>query len=105
MKILIVLEATLGGTSRHILDLANGLLARGEGVHLVYSTLRADRRFTTGLASLCKAHPQFRCYSIPMTREVTVSDVGAYRATFDGTVPSMSFTATRLKLASSRVSC
>src|SRR5579863_1288252 len=79
MKILIVLEATLGGTSRHILDLANGLLARGEGVHLVYSTLRADRRFTTGLASLCKAHPQFRCYSIPMTREVTVSDVRAYR--------------------------
>ena len=70
MKILLVLEATLGGSGRHVLDLAEGLMASGEEVHLVYSTLRADRGFITGLASLRKARPEIRCHSIPIAREL-----------------------------------
>src|SRR5665213_445598 len=78
MKVLLVLEATLGGTSRHILDLADGLLERGMEVHFVYSTLRADRTFLTGLASLRASRTALHCHSIPITREVTLSDVSSY---------------------------
>jgi glycosyltransferase involved in cell wall biosynthesis len=78
MKVLLVLEATLGGTSRHVLDLADGLLERGMEVHFVYSTLRADRQFLSGVASLCAIRPAFHCHSIPIAREVTLSDVASY---------------------------
>lgn len=78
MKVLLVLEATLGGTSTHILDLADGLLEQGLDVHLAYSTLRADRGFTAGLTSLRAARPSLRCCEIPMTREVAASDIRSY---------------------------
>jgi len=78
MKVLLVLEATLGGTSRHLLDLADGLLERGIEVHFVYSTLRADGNFLSGLASLRATRPGFHCHSIPITREVTFSDISSY---------------------------
>jgi len=78
MKVLLVLEATLGGASRHVLDLADGLLDRGMEVHLVYSTLRADRNFLWGLGSLTARRSPFRCHSIPVTREVTLSDFSAF---------------------------
>lgn len=78
MKVLLIIEAALGGSGRHVLDLAEGLMARGETVHLAYSPLRADYRFTTGLASLRKARSEFRCHSIPITRELSVSDFRSY---------------------------
>jgi glycosyltransferase involved in cell wall biosynthesis len=78
MRVLLVLEATLGGTSRHILDLADGLLERGVEVHFVYSTRRVDRQFLSGLASLRAIRPTFHCHSIPITREVTLSDILSY---------------------------
>jgi glycosyltransferase involved in cell wall biosynthesis len=78
MKILLILEATLGGTSRHILDLANGLLERGAEVHLVYSTLRADQGFLRGLSFLGSSWERFRCKELPITRSVTVSDFASY---------------------------
>ena len=45
MRILLVLEACGGGTGRHVVDLARGLLARGHEVSLRYSPRRADDRF------------------------------------------------------------
>jgi glycosyltransferase involved in cell wall biosynthesis len=78
MKVLLVLEATLGGTSRHIIDLASGLLARNLEVHLVYSLLRADEGFVTGLAWLSKTYPEFHHHAIPIKRELSVSDFGCY---------------------------
>lgn len=73
-----MLEATLGGTSRHILDLSGGLLERNLEVHLVYSTLRADDGFRAGLRSLSAARPKFRHHAIPMKRELSISDLSCY---------------------------
>ena len=47
-------------------------------VHFVYSTLRADGNFLSGLASLRARRPAFRCHSIPITREVNLSDIPSY---------------------------
>ena len=45
MRILLVLEACGGGAARHVADLAEGLLAAGHNVSLIYSPLRADAWF------------------------------------------------------------
>jgi glycosyltransferase involved in cell wall biosynthesis len=74
MKILLIVEAALGGSGRHVLDLAEGLLARGNEVHLVYSPLRADRAFTAGTTALRASMPGFRYHSIPIKRELSLSD-------------------------------
>jgi glycosyltransferase involved in cell wall biosynthesis len=80
MKILLVLEAALGGSGRHVLDLSDGLLALGHEVSLVYSSLRVDQAFLRGISSLRTRWPGFLCKSIPMTREVTFSDISTYLA-------------------------
>lgn len=43
-NILYVLEATIGGTRRHLRDLATGMIKRGYNVHIAYSDLR-DKDF------------------------------------------------------------
>lgn len=78
MKILLVVEAALGGSGRHVLDLADGLLTRGHDVNIVYSPVRADQSFLRRIASLRMTWPGFLCKSIPITRGVTVSDVPGY---------------------------
>jgi glycosyltransferase involved in cell wall biosynthesis len=45
MRILLVTEAAAKGTGRHVLDLAQGLIARGREVHLLYSPVRMDESF------------------------------------------------------------
>lgn len=40
IRVLLVLEATIGGTRRHLRDLALGLSERGFNVHVAYSALR-----------------------------------------------------------------
>lgn len=52
MRILHVVEAAAGGVGRHVLDLCEGLLARGHEVHLAYSPVREDRFFEERLARL-----------------------------------------------------
>ena len=74
MRVLLVLEAALGGTGRHIVDLAGGLLDLGVEVSLFYSARRADRQFLSRLASLHVNQPAFRSRSVPISREVTFSD-------------------------------
>jgi len=78
LRVLLILEAALGGTGRHVLDLAEGLLRRRYEVHLIYSPLRSDLGFQNGLAVLRNEHPGFRTRPISMTREVTARDVVAY---------------------------
>lgn len=53
-KVMIVLEATDGGTARHVVDLALGTHARGLTVHLVCATLR-NPEFRHTLARLREA--------------------------------------------------
>ncbi len=78
MKILLLLEATLGGTGRHILDLSSGLLELNHEVHLVYSLVRADQAFIHGLADLKKREPHFQIKEIAIRRELGLSDIPAY---------------------------
>jgi glycosyltransferase involved in cell wall biosynthesis len=80
VKILLVLEAALGGAGRHVLDLAEGLLARGHEVHLVWSTLRADRSFLSRLENLNAATPRLHSHPLAIDRAVGVSDISSYLA-------------------------
>jgi glycosyltransferase involved in cell wall biosynthesis len=52
LRVLLVVESSAGGTGRHVLDLAEGLAARGCVVHVIYSTVRLDKLFTDRLAEL-----------------------------------------------------
>lgn len=49
-----IVESAGGGTGRHVLDLAEGLIARGCDVHIIYSTGRADAMFLDRLARVSK---------------------------------------------------
>jgi glycosyltransferase involved in cell wall biosynthesis len=80
MKVLLVLEAALGGTGRHVMDLATGLLNRGFKVHLVHSTARADEGFSTGLAALMRTEMGLQCHAIAVRRELDLSDIACYFA-------------------------
>ncbi len=51
-RVLLVLEASFAGAGRHVLDLAAGLLALGQDVHLVYSPRRMELRFARELFAL-----------------------------------------------------
>ncbi len=65
MRVLLVLEATIGGTRRHLRDLALGLCKRGFAVHIAYSALR-DSDFVRDLA-LFRSHG-IGLTEIPMRR-------------------------------------
>ncbi len=51
-RVLLVLEASFAGAGRHVLDLAAGLLALGQEVHLVYSPRRMELEFGRELLAL-----------------------------------------------------
>lgn len=69
------MEATGGGTARHVLDLSLGLRERGLEVHLAYSPLRMDSLFAQGLPLLRKAG--VRLLSVPIHKEPHPSDLVA----------------------------
>lgn len=77
MRVLHILEATSGGAAKHVLDLCEGLAKRGVEVHLIYSPLRMDGLFQTGMERLREAGVKLS--SFPMRREPHISDVGALR--------------------------
>lgn len=67
MRILHVMESTIGGTRRHLVDAASGLRARGLDVHLAVSTLRQpdfERDLERLEASGCGV------LRLPMVREI-----------------------------------
>jgi glycosyltransferase involved in cell wall biosynthesis len=70
-KVLIVAEATGGGSGRHVAELAEGLLGAGCRVHLIYSDLRAEQTFRDAVASLKGVHAR----QVPMRREPHWSDM------------------------------
>ncbi|MCP3914036.1 MAG: glycosyltransferase family 4 protein [bacterium] len=75
MKVLLVTEASAAGVGRHVVDLAHGLLERGCEVHLVYSPLRMDGPFRTGIAEL----EDLRASPLTMHRAPRPADLGAMR--------------------------
>lgn len=76
LRILIVLEAAGGGVGRHVTDLANGLLARGHAVHLIYAPDRAEKGFVEAVA----ATPGLTTHPLAMHRAVGLEDLKAMRA-------------------------
>ncbi|MGE3818434.1 MAG: glycosyltransferase family 4 protein [Isosphaeraceae bacterium] len=51
-RVLMVVESAAGGTGRHVLDLCEGLIARGRDVHMIYSTGRIDQMFVDRMARI-----------------------------------------------------
>lgn len=68
MNIVIVLEATLGGIRKHVVDLVKGLAAQGYQVTFIYSTRRADERFKNDILLL--KNEAARCIELPMKKSV-----------------------------------
>lgn len=80
LRILQILEATLGGTARHVLDLCSGLQADGHEVHLLYNSRkgRMDEIFGRGLSKLADSGALLT--TVDMNRAVGPSDLSALRA-------------------------
>ena len=74
MKILQLLESAATGAGRHVVDLTEGLLARGHEVHLVYSPLRCDQMFTAGLERL-RTNRNFHSLPLPIQRHPSPGDL------------------------------
>jgi glycosyltransferase involved in cell wall biosynthesis len=58
LRVLMVVESAAGGTGRHVLDLCDGLIARGCEVHLIHSTRRIDQPFRDRLTTIKGLHHQ-----------------------------------------------
>ena len=63
IRVLMITEASGGGSGRHVLDLSEGLLARGCDVHLIYSPGRARPILPRALEPdrFAEAGPPYRC--------------------------------------------
>ncbi|MDR3635943.1 MAG: glycosyltransferase, partial [Isosphaeraceae bacterium] len=73
LKVLMIAEACGGGAGRHVLDLSEGLLARGCDVHLLHSPGRTDAFFRERLGRL----GALRHASYPLRRGIHPADVAA----------------------------
>jgi glycosyltransferase involved in cell wall biosynthesis len=76
LKVLMIVESSAAGTGRHVLDLADGLIARGVEVHVIYSPLRADRLFLDRLAEI----DGLRTLALPMRTGPHPRDIAVVRA-------------------------
>lgn len=74
MRILQITEAASAGVGRHVIELTEGLLARGHEVHLVFSNARMDRSFAEGIHRL-RASNRFRSVEMPMRRNLGPHDL------------------------------
>ncbi len=70
LRILLVAEASAKGTGKHVLDLAEGLIARGCDVHVLYSPVRMDEIFRTRVESM----PGLTHRQLRMHRSIHPSD-------------------------------
>ena len=68
MRVLQVMECTIGGTRRHLRDLVHGLLARGIEVDVVCAAIR-DPRMREDMAAMTAAGA--RVHELPMVRAIT----------------------------------
>jgi glycosyltransferase involved in cell wall biosynthesis len=79
MKILLLVESAAAGVGRHVVDLTDGLIARGHQVHLLYSNERSDRTFAEDLRRL-ERHSDFQAFEVSMHQWPSCSDVTAVLA-------------------------
>ncbi|MEO6709659.1 MAG: glycosyltransferase, partial [Planctomycetota bacterium] len=81
MRILHAMECTIGGTRRHLVDVARGQLERGHQLALAVACLR-EPRFQADLEDLARRGA--RVFEIPMLRSISpwsdARHLGAVRA-------------------------
>lgn len=75
-RVLMIVESSAGGTGRHVLDLCEGLLARGCEVHLACSSNRVDDLFRERLSAL----PALPRLVLPMPTAIHPADPRMVRA-------------------------
>jgi RraA family protein len=73
LRVLLITEAAGGGSGRHVLDLSEGLLARGHDVHLIYAPGRLDRFFRDRLDRTRR----LRSHCLPIRRGLHPADLAA----------------------------
>jgi len=73
---MLVVEASAGGTGRHVLDLADGFVQRGHNVHMMHSTVRIDWLFQERLAQI----DGLSCLALPMRMSPHPADFRTVRA-------------------------
>lgn len=76
LRVLLVIEAAGGGVARHVLDLAQGLVAAGHRVHIAWSPARAEPDFIQALDAIAG----LRCHRLVMSRAPGPGDIGAVLA-------------------------
>lgn len=76
LKILLLVESSLGGVGNHITSLAEEFWRRGHDVHLVYSHLRADRLFNRRIQHLTENCPGLKLFPASIQRLPGWSDAG-----------------------------
>lgn len=76
LSICLIVESAGGGTGRHVLDLAEGLIAQGDRVTLIYCPLRAEDGFLARAALM----PGLAVHALPMGRRPGLTDlIAAWR--------------------------
>jgi len=73
LRVLLIVESAAGGTGRHVLDLAEGLIASGCEVHLVWSSNRVDKLFLSRLEKIRDLHH----FSLPLRTAPHPADMAA----------------------------
>ena len=76
MKLLELVESAATGVGRHVIDLTEGLLARGHEVHLLYSKIRRDDVFAGDLKRI-QAQANLHILHVPIQKEPGWSDIAA----------------------------
>lgn len=76
LRIALILETSGGGSGRHVLDLAKGLLQEGHDVHVIWAPDRADEGFVHALGQ----EKQFVAMPLSMQRSVGPKDMRSLRA-------------------------
>ena len=79
MKVLELVESAAAGVGRHVMDLTDGLMARGHQVHLLYSNERSDGTFVEDLRRL-EGYSGFQAFQVSMHQWPSRSDVTAVLA-------------------------
>ena len=74
--ILHITESAAAGVGRHVLDLAEGQLARGHNLSVIYSGMRADDGFCRRVRSL----ERLAVHRVDMRRGPHVGDAAAVQA-------------------------
>src|SRR5688500_6152728 len=75
LRVLHILEATLGGTRRYLEDIALATAAADVDMGLVFGTRRADANFNAALKTFYDCG--WWCRPVDMRRAVSLSDVAA----------------------------